>query len=144
MSIIHLDLDNSSIRLPIIEVKQGDTKELEIEIYKSNRIFDITGFDITINGLNQNGDGIVQTTDVIIDRDNGFKVTLGSIFTNVPGDVRLEAMMTKGDIRVTTFTFKMTVLKGLLQGANLKPTLVIDNIEILTNLIAEAKSIINK
>lgn len=144
MSIITLDIDNNSSIRSTIEVKQDDTKDITLLLYKNNREFDITGFDVTINGLNSNGDGIVQTTGIAISNGNHIDVVLSNKFTLVPGEVKLEAVLTKEDVRITTFTFKMTVLKGLLKNANMKPTLVIDNIELLTNLIAEAKSLLNK
>lgn len=139
MATVILDLDNSILSRSMLEVKQDDTKDLDIVVYKDNREFDLTGYDVVINGVNSNGDGIVQTVGIEICEINHIKTILIKDFSAVPGEVKLEAVMTKGDIRITTFTFKMTVLKGLLKNANLKQTLVIDNIEILTNLIEEAK-----
>lgn len=144
MATIILDLENDNIYREDIEVKQDDTKDLEIIVYKNNREFNLDGFDITINGVNSNGDGIIQNNDISVSNINHIDTILMNSFTRVPGLVLLEVELKKDNLKITTFTFKMMVAKGLLRGANLSPILVIDNIERLTNLIAETRELLNK
>lgn len=138
MNEILLDLDDESSS--VIKVKENDNRQIKLVIYKSGVPYDLTGHSIQLNGSNKLGGGIVQTNGIAISK-NTATITMSQDFTRVPGEVYMDATILKTGQQLTTFTFKMMVKKSVLTGANMKPELVIDVLEVLTGLIDESKRI---
>lgn len=138
MNEILLDLDDESSS--VIKVKENDNRQIRLVIYKSGVPYDLTGHSVQLNGSNKLGGGIVQTNGIAISK-NTATITMSQDFTRVPGEVYMDATILKAGQQLTTFTFKMVVKKSVLTGANMKPELVIDVLEVLTGLIDESKRI---
>lgn len=137
---IEINLDMEDEVQSSFKVKENDDRVLRIKVYNSGVPYNLVGHNVQLSGVNPEGGAVIQSNNIVI-TDNTATITLDPNFTIVPGIVNMEATFIKNNKQITTFTFKMIVRQRVLTGANLKPELVIDSIEMLTDLIEESKLI---
>lgn len=138
-----LNLDLAKERINTLKYKQNDTRTVTLNIYNNDVAFDLTGYTVVLNAINEKGEGFTQSTNITIS-NNKATVKLNKDFTRVPGEVKVEVVISHGDYQVTTFTFSIMVKAGVLQGAkNLLNGVAQDVIEALGLKIVEATKVLN-
>ncbi|MGL5327869.1 MAG: SGNH/GDSL hydrolase family protein, partial [Peptostreptococcaceae bacterium] len=134
--IFKLDLNKETIST--FKCKQNDNRTIELEIYNEGIPFDLTGYVLSLNGVNENGDAFTQSTDIAIS-GNSALIKLKKDFTRVKGIVNIEATITHSSYQVSTFNFQLEVKQGVLQSAsNIVTGIAQDIIEVLNTKISEA------
>ena len=120
--------------IPLAEVKEESDVTLNLELYKNNTPFDVTGQSIKL-GLLINSELIGEQTDGITINKNVVTIKLKNSFIQ-PGKLELDLTLTDNTGRMTTSSFYLIVNKKTIGGTSIQGT---DLLETLDRVILNFK-----
>ncbi len=118
--------------IPLAEVKEESDVTLNLELYKNNIPFDVTGQSIKL-GLLINGEIIGEQSDGITINRNVVTIKLKNNFIQ-PGKLELDLTLTDDTGRMTTSSFYLIVNKKTIGGTSIQGT---DLLETLDQIILD-------
>ena len=101
---IVVNLDTSKELYGVFKCKQNDDLTLEANIYENGASKDLTNCSIVVQAKKADNTYIIQNTDITKDK-NKFIVNLVRDFTRVPGETKIEVVLTESSKQNTTFSF---------------------------------------
>lgn len=118
--------------IPLAEVKEESDVTLNLELYKNNIPFDVTGQSIKL-GLLINNELIGEQSDGITINKNVVTIKLKNSFIQ-PGKLELDLTLTDNTGRMTTSSFYLIVNKKTIGGTSIQGT---DLLETLDQIILD-------
>lgn len=118
--------------IPLAEVKEESDVTLNLELYKNNMPFDVTGQSIKL-GLLINNELIGEQSDGITINKNVVTIKLKNSFIQ-PGKLELDLTLTDNTGRMTTSSFYLIVNKKTIGGTSIQGT---DLLETLDQIILD-------
>lgn len=118
--------------IPLAEVKEESDVTLNLELYKNNMPFDVTGQSIKL-GLLINNELIGEQSDGITINKNVVTIKLKNSFIQ-PGRLELDLTLTDNTGRMTTSSFYLIVNKKTIGGTSIQGT---DLLETLDQIILD-------
>jgi len=124
--------------------KQLDIRPMELSIYNFNDPYDLTDVTLELRAKKPDGSFVIQSNNMNIE-GNTIKINPIDIdIVRIPGDVKLELKIIASDSTISTFTFKLEVLDGVIQDGDNESSNVITEVERLNNKITETINKINE
>lgn len=120
--------------------KQYDNRIIKINLFDNSQPYDLSNKTLILNACNSKGNIIIQTED-ILKFENQITIQLNEEMTKVDGPLLLELCIQDGTKQITTFTFKLTIKRSVLNQGNVDTPIYIDVIDILNDKITEATKV---
>ena len=113
--------------IPLAEVKEESDVTLNLELYKNNMPFDVTGQSIKL-GLLINNELIGEQSDGITINKNVVTIKLKNSFIQ-PGKLELDLTLTDNTGRMTTSSFYLIVNKKTIGGTSIQGTDLLETLD---------------
>lgn len=113
--------------IPLAEIKEESDVTLNLELYKNNIPFDVTGQSIKL-GLLINNELIGEQTDGITINKNVVTIKLKNNFIQ-PGKLELDLTLTDNTGRMTTSSFYLIVNKKTIGGTSIQGTDLLETLD---------------
>lgn len=132
---IVVNLDTSKELYGVFKCKQNDDLTLEANIYENGASKDLTNCSIVVQAKKADNTYIIQNTDITKDK-NKFIVNLVRDFTRVPGETKIEVVLTESSKQNTTFSFCLEVIGSVIRGAEESKDLI-TSLEVMQDAVVE-------
>lgn len=113
--------------IPLAEIKEESDVTLNLELYKNNMPFDVTGQSIKL-GLLINNELIGEQSDGITINKNVVTIKLKNSFIQ-PGKLELDLTLTDNTGRMTTSSFYLIVNKKTIGGTSIQGTDLLETLD---------------
>ena len=132
---IVVNLDTSKDAFLNSKCKQNDDLILEANIYENGASKDLTNCSIVVQAKKADNTYIIQNTDITKDK-NKFIAELVRDFTRVPGETKIEVVLTESSKQNTTFSFILEVDASVIKGAEESKDLI-TSLEVMQDAVVE-------
>lgn len=132
---IVVNLDTSKENYIVAKCKQNDDLLLIANIYENGASKDLTNCSIVVQAKKADNTYIIQNTDISKDK-NKFIADLVRDFTRVPGETKIEVVLTESSKQNTTFSFCLEVVGSVIRGAEESKDLI-TSLEVMQDAVVE-------
>lgn len=132
---IVVNLDTSKEFYESYKCKQNDDLTLEANIFENGATKDVTNCSIVVQAKKADNTYVIQNTDITKDK-NKFISNLVRDFTRVPGETKIEVVLTESSKQNTTFSFCIEVVGSVIKGAEESKDLI-TSLEVMQDAVVE-------